>query len=153
MAPLVRSRGLQELRRQILGRRRQAVHRRREDPTARDSGQAAGRGESVMAELGPDNIYAQMGERDAEERQLRATLVSRLRAVLADRKLSQAEASKVLGLSHPFVTELTIGAASGFSAERLIVLLNKAGVSVSLAFREEPDWRPGETNIDFGRDR
>lgn len=97
----------------------------------------------MTVELGPDNLYAQLGERNAAERELRATLVSRLRAVLVDRKLSQADASRVLGLRHPEVPELTLGAASVFSAERLIVLLNKAGVSVSLAFHEEPDWRPG----------
>jgi hypothetical protein len=49
------------------------------------------------------------------------------------------------------VSELTLGAATGFSAERLIVLLNKVGVSVSIAFREKTDWSPGQTTIDFGR--
>lgn len=103
-------------------------------------------------DLGPDNIFAQMGEPDAEERLLKATLVSRLRAAIADRKLTQSKAGEVLGIPQPKVWELVSGGASGFSAERLIHLLNKVGVSVSLAFREEPDWRPGETFIHFDRE-
>ena len=31
-------------------------------------------------DLGPDNIFAQMGEPDADERHLKSTLVTRLRA-------------------------------------------------------------------------
>jgi predicted XRE-type DNA-binding protein len=103
-------------------------------------------------DLGPDNIFAQMGEPDAEERLLKTTLVSRLRAAIADRKLTQIKAGEVLGIPQPKVWELVSGGASGFSAERLIHLLNKVGVSVSLAFREEPDWRPGETFIHFDRE-
>jgi predicted XRE-type DNA-binding protein len=103
-------------------------------------------------DLGPDNIFAQMGEPDADERLLKTTLVSRLRAAIADRKLTQIKAGEVLGIPQPKVWELVSGGASGFSAERLIHLLNKVGVSVSLAFREEPDWRPGETFIHFDRE-
>jgi predicted XRE-type DNA-binding protein len=103
-------------------------------------------------DLGPDNIFAQMGEPDAEERLLKTTLVSRLRAVIADRELTQIKAGEVLGIPQPKVWELVSGGAPGFSAERLIHLLNKVGVSVSLAFREEPDWRPGETSIHFDRE-
>jgi predicted XRE-type DNA-binding protein len=71
---------------------------------------------------------------------------------IADRKLTQIKAGEVLGIPQPKVWELVSGGASGVSAERLIHLLNKVGVSVSLAFREEPDWRPGETFIHFDRE-
>jgi predicted XRE-type DNA-binding protein len=75
-----------------------------------------------------------------------------LQLLIADRKLTQIKAGEVLGIPQPKVWELVSGGASGFSAERLIHLLNKVGVSVSLAFREEPDWRPGETFIHFDRE-
>ena len=103
-------------------------------------------------ELGPDNIFAQMGEPYAEERLLKVTLVSRLRAAISDRKLTQIKAGEILGIPQPKVSELVSGAASGFSAERLIHLLNKVGVSVSVAFREEPNWKPGTTFVHFDRE-
>ncbi|SPP92838.1 helix-turn-helix domain-containing protein [Bradyrhizobium vignae] len=109
--------------------------------------------ESLEAvDLGPDNIFAQLGEPDADERHLKSTLVTRLRAAIADRKLTQVEAGEILGVPQSKVSELVSGAASGLSAERLINLLNKVGVSVSLAFSQEPGWRPGETFVHFDRD-
>jgi predicted XRE-type DNA-binding protein len=108
--------------------------------------------DSAAVDLGPDNIFAQMGEPDPEERLLKTTLVTRLRAAIADRKLTQVKAGEVLGIPQSKVWELVSGGASGFSAERLIHLLNKVGVSVSMAFREEPDWKPGETFIHFDRE-
>lgn len=108
--------------------------------------------ESEAVDLGPDNIFAQMGEPDANERHLKSTLVTRLRAAIADRKLTQVKVGEILGIPQSKVSELVSGAASGFSAERLINLLNKVGVSVSLGFRQEPGWRPGETFVHFDRD-
>jgi hypothetical protein len=43
--------------------------------------------------------------------------------------------------------------ASGSGAERLLTLLNKLGVSVSIAFHEEPDLAPGETTFVWDRER
>jgi predicted XRE-type DNA-binding protein len=103
-------------------------------------------------DLGPDNIYAEFGMPDAEERQLKASLVTRIRAVILDRKLTQTKAGELMGIPQPKVSELVTGAATGFSAERLIRLLNALGVSVSIALHEEPDWRPGTTFVHFGRE-
>jgi predicted XRE-type DNA-binding protein len=108
--------------------------------------------EADSVDLGPDNIFAQMGEPDADERHLKSTLVTRLRAAIADRKLTQVKAGEILGIPQSKVSELVSGGASGFSAERLVHLLNKIGVSVSLAFRQEPGWRPGETFVHFDRE-
>jgi len=102
--------------------------------------------------LGPDNIYAEFGVPDAEERLLKATLVSRVRAVIADRALTQAKAGEIMGIPQPKVSELVGGSASGFSAERLLLLLNKLGVSVSIVLREEAEWTPGTTFVHFDRE-
>lgn len=104
-------------------------------------------------DLGPDNIFAELGLPDPEERLLKATLVSRVRAVIADRRLSQREAGRIMGLPQPKVSELVSGGASGFGAERLLHLLNKLGVSVSIAFQEEPAYVAGETTFLWDRDR
>ncbi len=104
-------------------------------------------------DLGPDNLFQDLGFANSGERLLKATLVSRIRAVIADRRLTQAKAGAIMGLAQPKVSELVNGAASGFGAERLIMLLNKLGVSVYVGFHQEPDHTPGETTFGWDRDR
>jgi predicted XRE-type DNA-binding protein len=108
--------------------------------------------EAPAPNLGPDNVFADFGLADADERVLKATLVSRIRAVVIDRKLTQVKAGEIMGLPQPKVSELVSGGATGFSAERLIRLLNSLGVSVSIALREEPNWEAGTTFVHFDRE-
>lgn len=109
--------------------------------------------EAPAPDLGPDNVFADFGLADADERALKGTLVSRIRGVIADRKLTQVKAGEIMGLPQPKVSELISGAATGFSAERLMRLLNSLGVSVSIALREEPNWQAGSTFVHFDRER
>jgi predicted XRE-type DNA-binding protein len=109
--------------------------------------------ESVDVDLGPLNVFEQAGLSDPEERLLKATLVSRIRAVVADRGLTQVKAGAVMGLPQPKVSELISGTASGFGPERLLTILNRLGVSVSIAFHQEPDFAPGETAFIWDRER
>jgi len=104
-------------------------------------------------DLGPDDLYADLGLPDADERLLKATLVSRIRAAVVDRKLTQAKARKIMDLSSGEVSDLLAGAAAGFTAERLIGLLNRLGVSVSVVLRGEIGWKPGSTSVHFGREQ
>ncbi len=112
--------------------------------------QRAGKDEPV--DLGPDNLFAELGLPDPEERLLEATLVSRVRAVIADRHLTQKEAGRIMDLAQPKVSELVSGGAAGFSAERLLHLLNKLGVSVSIAFHEGPAFAADETSFIWDRE-
>lgn len=110
------------------------------------------RRETPVHELGPDNLYADLGLPDTEERLLKATLVSRIRATIIDRKLTRAKARKIMELSSAEVSELVAGAAVDFTAERLFQFLTLLGVSVSIVLRDEPDWKPGSTFVHFGRE-
>lgn len=102
--------------------------------------------------LEPNNLFAQMSLPDAEERQLEATLVTRIRAVIADRALTQTQAGTIMGLPQPKVSEVVSGGASGFSAERLFTLLNRLGASVQIAFAVEESYTPGETSFAWDRE-
>lgn len=86
----------------------------------------------------PDNIFAELGQPNAEERALKGTLISRIRAVITDRKLTRVRASQIMSIPQPKVSELISGTAPGFGTERLIRLLNTLGVSVSISLRDEP---------------
>jgi predicted XRE-type DNA-binding protein len=102
-------------------------------------------------DLGPDNLYADLGLPNADERLLKSMLVSRVRATVADRKLTRAKARKIMDLSSEEVSDL-LAAAAGFTTERLVRLLNRLGVSVSVVLRDEIDWKPGTTFVHFGRE-
>lgn len=47
------------------------------------------------------------------------------------------------------MTDLLAGAASDFSAERLVVALNAFGVSVSVLLWDGPDWKTGQAFLHF----
>jgi predicted XRE-type DNA-binding protein len=65
--------------------------------------------EPATVDLESDNIYADFGLADADERLLKATIITRIRAMIADRKLTRAAAGKTMGLSRSEVSELVAG--------------------------------------------
>jgi hypothetical protein len=58
-----------------------------------------------------------------------------------------------MDLSSGGVSDLLAGAAADFTAERLVRLLNRLGVAVSVVLRDEIDWKPGSTSVHFGREQ
>ena len=110
------------------------------------------RRKAAARRLGSDNLYADLGLPDADERLLKSILVSRVRATIVDRKLTRAKACKIMDLSSGEVAELVAGAAASFTAERLVRFLNLLGVSVSVMLRDEVGWKPGSTFVHFGRE-
>ena len=67
---------------------------------------------------GTGNVFADLGFPDAAERQAKLRLAYALNQVLEARKLSQADAAKVLGVTQPKVSALRRYKLQGFSVER-----------------------------------
>jgi predicted XRE-type DNA-binding protein len=57
---------------------------------------------------------------------------------IAVRRLGQADAARLLGLTQPKVSALANGKLSGFSVERLMELLTKLGAEVEIVIRKSP---------------
>ena len=72
---------------------------------------------------GTGNVFADLGFPDAAERQARLRLAYALNQELEARKISQADAAKVLGVTQPKVSALRRYKLEGFSVERLMNLL------------------------------
>jgi predicted XRE-type DNA-binding protein len=66
----------------------------------------------------------------AERLLVRADLMIRLEKELASRGLKRAQAAKLLGLSQPRVSDLLRGRIELFSADKLIDLLARLGITV-----------------------
>jgi predicted XRE-type DNA-binding protein len=90
---------------------------------------------------GTGNVFADLGFPDAAERQAKLRLAYALNQVLEARKLSQADAAKVLGVTQPKVSALRHYKLEGFSVERLMNLLTALDQDVEIVIRRKPRSR------------
>jgi predicted XRE-type DNA-binding protein len=86
---------------------------------------------------GTANVFADLGFQDAAERQAKLRLAYLLNQVLEARKLSQADATKVLGVTQPKVSALRHYKLAGFSVERLMILLTELEQDVEIVIRRK----------------
>lgn len=90
---------------------------------------------------GTKNVFADLGFPDAADRQAKLRLAYALNQVLDARKLSQADAAKVLGVTQPKVSALRHYKLAGVSVERLMNLLTALDQDVEIIVRRKPRSR------------
>lgn len=90
---------------------------------------------------GTGNVFVDLGFPDASERQAKLRLAYALNQLLDGRKLPQAEAAKVLGVTQPKVSALRNYKLAGFSVERLMNLLTALDQDVEIVIRQKPRSR------------
>ncbi len=90
---------------------------------------------------GSANVFADLGFTDGAERQAKLRLAYALNHLVEARKLSQADAARVLGLTQPKVSALRHYKLSGFSIERLMNLLTALDQDVEIVIRQKPRSR------------
>ena len=83
-------------------------------------------------ELSSGNVFADLGLEDAEELLLKAKLVFEISQLIEKKGLTQAEVARRTALDQPKVSRLLNGHLRGFSADRLITILNRLGHSVEV---------------------
>jgi predicted XRE-type DNA-binding protein len=80
------------------------------------------------------NVFLDLGY-SAEEAailQMRADLMAKLRNFIKTKKLTQAKAAEVLGVTQSRVSDLTRGKWERFSLEMLVTLATRAGMRVTV---------------------
>jgi predicted XRE-type DNA-binding protein len=92
---------------------------------------------------GTKNVFADLGFPNAGERQAKLRLAYALNQVLEARRLSQADAATVLGVTQPKVSALRHYKLAGFSVERLMNLLTAVDQDVEIVIRRNPRSRKG----------
>ena len=88
-------------------------------------------------------MFADLGFSDAAERQARLRLAFALNQELEARKISQADAAKVLRVTQAKVSALRCYKLEGFSVERLMNLLTALDQDVEIVIRRKPRSRKG----------
>jgi predicted XRE-type DNA-binding protein len=83
-------------------------------------------------EIGSGNVFADLGLEDAEQLLLKAELATRIAQLIEKKGWTQAQTAERSGLDQPKVSRLLRGQLSGFSADRLFVVLNRLGHSVEV---------------------
>ena len=80
------------------------------------------------------NVFSDLGypPEEAAILQMRADLMADLRKFIKTKKLTQAKAAEILGVSQSRVSDLARGKWEKFSLEMLIILATKVGMNVTL---------------------
>jgi predicted XRE-type DNA-binding protein len=99
---------------------------------------------AVSIEESSGNVFADLGLKNPEELLAKAELVQRIADIIAERKLTQVRAAKLLGIDQPKVSALLRGRLDGFSTDRLFRFLNALGRDVEIVIR--PARQEGEAD-------
>lgn len=80
------------------------------------------------------NVFRDLGfaPEEAEHLRVRADLMIRLTKLIQARRLTQARAAQLFGVSQPRISDLVRGKIDRFSVDSLIEMLGHAGARVSV---------------------
>jgi len=84
---------------------------------------------------GTGNVFADLGYKDASERQIKTRLALAVNELLKARKLKQREIASVLGVPQPKVSALKNYRLDQFSVERLMEFLTALNQDVEIMIR------------------
>jgi predicted XRE-type DNA-binding protein len=108
----------------------------------------AGAAAGIPVTRGSGNVFADLGFEDAEELQVKAGLTRQIANRIRALGLTQIHAGARLGISQPDVSKLMNGRYTGYSADRLMAILNALEVDVEIIIRpRSPDGRRGPGSV------
>jgi len=91
--------------------------------------------EILEREPSSGNVFADLGFADAGEHLIKAGLVVRIDRTIRQRKLTQAEAARLMGIDQPKVSAMLAGHFRGYSVERLMRFLVALGHDVEIVVK------------------
>jgi len=89
----------------------------------------------VQVEAGSDNIFADLGLPDAETHFLKAQIISEIFRLTRQRRLTQAQAGKRMGISQPEVSRMFKGNFREYSIDRLMEFLTRFDRDVEIVVK------------------
>jgi predicted XRE-type DNA-binding protein len=81
------------------------------------------------------NVFEDLGRPDADEKKTKVALAIAINHALVARKISQAEAARLLGTEQPKISALANYKLAGFSAARLMQFLTALGRDIEIIIR------------------
>jgi predicted XRE-type DNA-binding protein len=95
--------------------------------------------ESIVRSSG--NVFADLGLRDADEKQTKVRLAIAIQQIIQAPRLSQTAAARLLDINQPKISALVNYHLDGFSIERLLHFLNALDRDVEIVIRKKPRSR------------
>ena len=95
--------------------------------------------ESIVRSSG--NVFADLGLREAGEKQTKVRLAVAIQQIIQTRRLSQTAAARLLDINQPKISALVNYHLDGFSVERLLHFLNALDRDVEIVIRKKPRSR------------
>lgn len=93
------------------------------------------------------NVFADLGIPNPEEALAKAEIALKIGDIIKKKKLTQAQAAKILKISQPKVSLLLRGYLTNFSLERLLRFLNDLGQDVYISIKPTSGSKQGSTKI------
>ena len=87
------------------------------------------------------SVYEELNYTNADEMLIKARLVTEIADQVKRRRLTQAEASELLGFSQPKLSNLLRGQFRGVSEKKLMGCLTRLGRDVEIVVRPAPRFR------------
>jgi predicted XRE-type DNA-binding protein len=84
---------------------------------------------------GSMNVYADLGMADADEMLVKAQLATKIAEIIKLRKLTQMQASTLLGISQPKLSNMLRGRFRGISETKMLECLTLLGRDVQIVIR------------------
>jgi predicted XRE-type DNA-binding protein len=80
------------------------------------------------------NVFRDLGfsKHEAENLKIRTDLMIRLSKVIEGRRLTQAQAANLFGVTQPRISDLVRGKIDRFSIDTLIAMLGHAGIRIQI---------------------
>lgn len=89
-------------------------------------------------EVGSGNVFADLGLENAEDELLKSDLTVEISSLIKKKKLTQAQAAKILGVDQPRVSSLLRGRFDLFSIEMLMHFLTSLGQDIQIVVKPKP---------------
>ena len=88
----------------------------------------------MRAVKGNENVFVDCGfpPSEAENLRIRAKMMMALNSYIEERKITQARAAKVMGVSQPRISDLVRGKIGLFTIDTLVNMLAAAGLKVAV---------------------
>ncbi len=93
------------------------------------------------------NVFADLKLPDADKYLAKSELAVQIFKIIKARRLTQAAAGEVLGISQPKVSALLKGRLDGFSTERLFRFLNALGCDIRISVSRPHPRARGQVHV------
>lgn len=92
--------------------------------------------DEIVWEEGSENVFSDLGFENSEEMLAKAKLALYINQLLKQKKMTQVEAAKLLGVDQAKISYLHRGRLAGFSIERLVRFINFLNYDVELVVKK-----------------